>query len=392
MTKDRVLKIILDISTLINHGQDIGAGRYILNLMQGLFSIDDRNKYILFGTYSDDQYLHLAYDMKVKFDDKDISFKLIKVNPGILKVYERLRFPPLELMGLNADVLHAMDYAIAPTFNNNIVLTIHDLTFMRFPESNFKWFIEKYSRMVRKNSDAASRILASSQSTASDIQKYFNIKKEKIDTVYLAAGPDFRKLAPNEIDCTVLDCKGISKPYILSVGTIEPRKDFITLIRSYCLARDKDPGLEHQLVIAGRTGWKSEAIYEARDKSKYTSDIIFTGRLTDRELIQLYNQADLFVYTSVFEGFGFPPLEAMSCGLPVICTDSSSITEVVGAAGILVKPGDSEGFAGSIMKTLKNKDLPGILRKKSLSRSKDFSWKQTAENTLSAYRKSVLRK
>jgi glycosyltransferase involved in cell wall biosynthesis len=294
-------------------------------------------------------------------------------------------------MGLNADVLHAMDYCIAPTFNKNIILTIHDLAFMRFPESNFKWFIEKYSRMVRKNANNAARILASSQSTSDDIRKYFNIEKEKIDTVHLAAGPGFRKLASNEIDCTVLDCKNISRPYILSVGTIEPRKDFITLIKAYGLARDKYPGLVHQLVIAGRTGWKSEATYEARENSKYACDIIFTGRLTDRELIQLYNQADLFVYTSVFEGFGFPPLEAMSCGLPVISSDSSSISEVMGDAGIMEKPGNAEGFALNIIKTLNDKTLIKKLQQKSLNRAKDFSWQRTAENTLSAYRKAALR-
>ena len=176
----------------------------------------------------------------------------------------------------------------------------------------------------------AKKILASSQSTADDLHSYFKVDKKKIEAVHLAAGPAFRVLAPNEIDCSVLDCFNIKGPFLLSVGTIEPRKDFATLIKAYGLARDKDPGFRYRLVIAGRTGWKSEATYKAREDSPYRDDIIFTGRLTDRELIQLYNQAEVFVYTSLFEGFGFPPLEAMSCGLPVICSDSSSIKEVVG--------------------------------------------------------------
>jgi glycosyltransferase involved in cell wall biosynthesis len=260
---------------------------------------------------------------------------------------------------------------------------------MRFPDSNFEWFIDKYTRMVEKNANTAARILASSRSTADDICKFFNIKSQKIDAVYLAAEPAFRVLAPNEIDCSVPDCKGIKKPYILSVGTIEPRKDFTTLIKAYGLARDRDPGFKHQLAIAGRTGWKSEATYEAREQSQYADDIIFTGRLTDRELIQLYNQAGLFVYSSIFEGFGFPPLEAMSCGLPVICSDSSSISEVAGEAAILVKPGDAEGFADSMNRTIRDKELMEKLRKRSLARAKDFSWKMTAEKTLSAYRKAA---
>ncbi len=389
MTGHRRLKVVLDISTLINHGQDIGAGRYILNLVKNLLPVESGISYILFGTYAGRNYIHLALDLKKEFAGADISLKLVKAGPGMMKAYEFLRFPPLEFMGINADVFHAMDYAVMPVLNRNIVLTIHDLAFMRFPDSNFKWFIDKYSRMVRQNAVRAKRILASSRSTAGDIQEFFGTDPDKIDAVHLAADPIFKKFALPEIDSSLAGRMGIRKPYILSVGTIEPRKDFVTLIKAYSLARDRDPDLGHQLVIAGRTGWKSEASYEAREKSAYTDDIIFTGRLTDEELVQLYNQARLFVYTSVFEGFGLPPLEAMSCGVPVIASDSSSITEVVGDAGIMVRPGDAEGFADSIINTLGDKDLLNRLSERSLLRAKSFSWQKTAEKTLAAYRKAA---
>jgi glycosyltransferase involved in cell wall biosynthesis len=389
MKGDKKLKVILDISTLINHGQDIGAGRYILNLVKGLLAIGKDIRYILFGTYASRQYLHLALDLKKEFANADVDLKLVKAGSGMMKAYERLRFPPLEFMGIKADVLHAMDYWIVPSFNRNVVLTVHDLAFMRFPDSNFKWFIDKYSRMVRKNAARAKRILASSRSTAGDIQEFFGTDPDKIEAVHLAADPVFKKLAPYKVDRALPRSLGIKRPYILSVGTIEPRKDFVTLIKAYSLARDRDPDLGHQLVMAGRTGWKSEASYEAREKSAYTDDIIFTGRLTDEELVQLYNQARLFVYTSVFEGFGLPPLEAMSCGVPVIASDSSSITEVVGDAGIMVQPGNAEGFADSIINTLGDKDLLNRLSERSLLRAKSFSWQETAEKTLAAYRKAA---
>jgi len=389
MTGHRRLKVALDISTLINHGQDIGAGRYILNLVKNLLPMDGGTSYILFGTYNSNEHLHLALDLKKEFTDADVSLKLVKAGPWMMKAYEFLRFPPLEFMGINADVVHAMDYAVMPALNRNIVLTIHDLAFMRFPDSNFKWFIDKYSRMVRQNAARAKRILASSRSTAGDIQEFFGTDPQKIDAVHLAADPIFRKLAPHEIESSLAGRMGISRPYILSVGTIEPRKDFVTLIKAYSLARDSDPDLGHQLVIAGRTGWKSEASYEARERSAYTDDIIFTGRLTDDDLVQLYCQARLFVYTSVFEGFGLPPLEAMSCGLPVIASDSSSITEVAGDAGIMVKPGNAQGFAGRIIDTLHDNDLLRRLSERSLIRAKAFSWQKTAEKTLAAYRKAA---
>jgi len=389
MTGDRKLKVVLDISTLINHGHDIGAGRYILNLVKGLLAIGEDISYILFGTYDSKQYLHLALDLKKEFVNADVDFRLVKAGSRMMKAYERLRFPPLEFMGIKADVLHAMDYYITPSFNRNVVLTVHDLAFIRFPDSNFKWFTRKYSKMVKKNASRAKRILASSHSTAGDIQEFFGTDPEKIDAVHLAADPVFKKLAPHEIDRTLAGRLGIKRPYILSVGTIEPRKDFVTLIKAYGLARDRHPDLEHQLVIAGRTGWKSEASYEAREKSAYADDILFTGRLADGQLIQLYNQARLFVYTSVFEGFGLPPLEAMSCGIPVIASDSSSISEVVGDAGIMVQPGHAEGFAGSIIKTLNDRNLLNRLSEKSIHRANTFSWQKTAEKTLAAYRKAA---
>jgi len=386
MTDPRKLKIGLEVSSLINHGQDIGAGRYILNLIKGLLSIDKRNEYLLFGTYSGSGYLDIAYNLINEFADADISFKFIKVNQKILKLHERLGFPPIELLGFKADIFHCMDYLIPPTLNKNIVLTIHDLAFIRFPEFNFDWFIKKYSRLVRKNANISSRILASSQSTADDMHKYFEIEKNKIDMIHLAADPDFKKLRSGELDWKVPEKFHLRGPYLLSVGTIEPRKDFVTLIKAYSLARKTHMDFNHKLVIAGRTGWKSEATYAAREASPYKDDIIFTGRTTDRELIQLYNQADVFVYTSLFEGFGFPPLEAMTCGLPIICSDSSSMKEVVGDAGVLIEPGDINGFSNNIVDFCRDKDLRKKLSASSIKRARDFSWEKAAKMTLSVYR------
>jgi len=385
MTDKKSLKVILDVSTLLNHGKSVGAGRYIFNLIKGLLSLDKENKYILFGTYSDDKYIPILDSLKEEFADADISFKFLKAGPKLLKIYETLKFPPLEFLGLRGDVLHAMDYIIAPSLNINVVLTVHDLAFVRFPRFNFRWFINKYRRMVKKNADTAKTILASSHTTASDLNMFFKIDMEKIEVIYLAVDPVFRQLASNEIDCGVLDSFDIKGPFFLSVGTIEPRKDFVTLIKAYNMAREKDPSFSHKLVIAGRTGWKSEMTYSEKDKSPYTDDIIFTGEITDRELVQLYNQADVFVYTSLFEGFGFPPLEAMTCGLPVIFSDCSSLSEVVGNVGMAVKPGDIEGFCEKMLEIAGDEKAREIYGRKSLSRAQEFSWKKTARRTLAAY-------
>ena len=388
MTETKKLKIGLEVSSLINHGQDIGAGRYILNLIKGLLAVDCENSYLLFGTYTDSKYLDLAYSLGQESAGDRISFKFIKTPVKFLRAREKLGFPPVEFMGFKADIFHCMDYIIPPTFNKNIVLTIHDLAFMRFPEFNFDWFIKKYSRMVRRNAGTAKKVLASSESTGRDIIEFFGTAPEKVEVVHLAAGPIVKKLGSEEIDRAIISKSGISGPYILSVGTVEPRKDFVTLIKAYNMAREKNPGFSHKLAIAGRTGWKSEAIYYEHRLSPFRDDIIFTGRISDPELVQLYNQADIFVYTSLFEGFGFPPLEAMSCGIPVICSDSSSIGEVVGDAGILVEPGDIGGFADIIIKTVNDDSLRKKLSNNSLKRAGKFSWEQTARQTLEAYKKA----
>ncbi|MFC2159567.1 glycosyltransferase family 4 protein [Actinomycetota bacterium] len=386
MTDNKKLRIGLEVSSLINHGQDIGAGRYILNLVKGLLAIDHENSYLLFGTHTDTKYLDLAYGMGRGLSGKRIDFRFLKVPEMCLKVQDRLGFPPIEFMGFRADVFHCMDYIIPPTFNKNIILTVHDLAFIRYPEFNFDWFIKKYSHMVAKNIINSRKVLASSESTGKDIAKFYDTSPEKVEVVHLAASPVFKKFEPGEIDKVTVSKFGIRGPYILSVGTIEPRKDFVTLIKAYTMARNKKPGLFHKLVIAGRTGWKSEATYNEHKLSPFKDDIIFTDRISDQELVQLYNQADIFVYTSLFEGFGFPPLEAMSCGLPVICSDSSSICEVVGDAGILVKPGDTVGFADNILKALSDDGLIKRLSIDSLKRSEKFSWEQTAKKTLEVYK------
>ncbi|MCJ7472680.1 MAG: glycosyltransferase family 4 protein, partial [Actinobacteria bacterium] len=237
---------------------------------------------------------------------------------------------------------------------------------------------------------SAKKILASSESTGRDIIEFFGTAPEKVEVVHLAAGPIFKKLGSDEIDKAIVSKFKINGPYILSVGTIEPRKDFVTLIKAYNMIRVKNPGFYHKLVIAGRTGWKSEATYHEYGLSPFKDDIIFTDRISDPELVQIYNQAGIFVCTSLFEGFGFPPLEAMSCGLPIICSNSSSIKEVVGDAGILVEPGDIGGFADNIMKVINDNVLKNKLSENSLERAGKFSWEKTARKTLAVYRKACI--
>ena len=380
------MRIGIDISTVLNHGQDIGAGRYIINLVRNLLKIDKKNTYVFTGRYVTDKYLEIINGIRSTCTDNKIEFKLYKTTQKKLNLWNRLRFPPIELMGFKADLLHCPDYLIPPTLNKIIILTIHDLAFIRFPQFNFDWFIKKYTKEVKRNARLAKKIVADSKSTKDDIIKFFKIDPAKVKVVYLASDSQFKKLANQEKDKKVLKKYGIDKKYILSAGTIEPRKNYPTLIKAFNYIKHNNNDFNYRLVIVGRTGWKSEATYRERELSPYKDDILFIGRVSDKELVQIYNQAEIFVYPSLFEGFGLPPVEAMSCGLPVIASDSSSLKEVVGNAGIQVPSEDYREISKQILYVLKNEKIKKKLKEKSLKQAQKFSWEKTARKTLKIYK------
>ncbi len=405
------MKIGIDVSTVLNFGINVGSGRYIINLINGLLSLNEESKrshdflqknifkekktpekhlsensFILTGRYITETNLHHIASLKEKYPDTKIDLKIFPITDEKLEKWNKRNFPPLELKGFKADVLHCPDYLIPPVINKNIILTIHDLSFYRFPEFNFDWFIKKYQAIVLKNAQRAKKIIADSESTRQDIINFMKINPQKIEVVYLAADRKFKMLAAEELKKDVPGKFKISKNYIFSVGTIEPRKNFKTLIKAFNIFKKSFKESEnYNLVIAGKTGWKSEETFEELEKSSCRDEIIFTGEVNDDDLIQLYNQASLFVYPSIFEGFGLPALEAMSCGLPVIATNTSSIPEVYPNSDFLLNPFDEVGMAEKINLVLTDENLKNELIKFSIENAKKFSWEKTAADTMQIY-------
>lgn len=403
------MNIGIDISTILNFGVSMGSGRYIINLLNGLFCIAEESRkksfkendhekvkdpmkstqditFTLTGRYSDDSNLHHINDLATNYPGLSIKFKLFKYSQDIIDRWDKRSFPPIELKGFKADMLHCPDYIVPPTRNKNIILTIHDLSFYRFPQFNFSWFIQKYQTMVLKNAKRAKLIIADSQSTRQDIINFMKIDPQKIKVIYLAADKKFKPLPPGELKSSVIKKFNIPKNFILSVGTIEPRKNFKTLIKAFNIFRD-DYGSsnEYSLVIVGKTGWKSEETFEEYEKSPYKNEIIFTGEADDEDLVQLYNQASLFVYPSIFEGFGLPPLEAMSCALPVIATNTSSVPEIYPNEEFLVNPFDENIMAQKINLVLSDNKVRERLINFSIENSKKFSWEKSSLQTMQVY-------
>ena len=396
------MKIGIEVSTILNFGTRIGSGRYINNLIKNLLMIENNDdfksiksgnnswdEYVFTGNYTTDENLHIFEDLINSFPQKKIRLNFNLISQRQLEKAGQKKFPAIEMKGFKSDILHCPDYIIPPTFNKNIVLTIHDMSFFRFPEFNFEWFVRKYQKMVAQNAKKAKFIIADSLSTQNDIVKYLKTDPSKINVVYLASEDIFKILDEDDIDIKVLQKYGINSNFILSVGTIEPRKNFKTLIRAFDLLKKKYKFKNLKLVIAGKTGWKSEETFDIYNNSKNRENIIFTGEICDYDLVQLYNMASIFVYPSIFEGFGFPVLEAMSCGLPVIASNTSSIPEVLQHPDLLFNPFDEKEICIKMDEILLNDNLNSYVRKQCLINSKKFSWSKTAAETLAVYRNCI---
>lgn len=443
------MRIGIDISTILNHGINVGSGRYIYNLLNSILSIhqqivngnfnnsdgnnfannfrdivNNNNKFsnlnnnindinydlnnnfynfiknlsfIFTGWYKSSENLELIDKLKEKFPNAKIKLIFFKLTEQQFEKWNKKNFPPIEFKGFKADIFHCPDYLILPTLNKNIVLTIHDLSFYRFPEYNFDWFIKKYQQLVLKNANKAKKIIADSMSTKEDIINFMKISENKINVVYLAADEKFNineneKNIKKESSTKLKEFQEIqkrvhiNKKYILSVGTIEPRKNFKTLIKAFNIFKENFPiSKDYSLVIVGKTGWKSEETYEEYNKSPFKEDIIFTGNIDDDQLFLLYQNASLFVYPTIFEGFGLPLLEAMSCGLPIIATNTSSIPEIYSNQNDLLNPLDEKAMANKINNVLTNENLKNQMINFSLQQAKKFSWIKTAFQTLKVY-------
>lgn len=371
------MKIAIDGSII---GEEItGTGFYITNLINGLIKIDNLNNYYIFG---DEQYLRKY--IKIDKDNFKVVHKRFK-NRIIRVLWEYFIFP-FELKKLKIDILHSPNY-ITPLLKLGfkIILTIHDLTFLLFPE---KYTITKrwlFGKMIPISIKMSDKIVAVSKNTKKDILKFFNISDDKILVTY-ESYPDYYNYSIDRSKAKdILKKYGIERNFILYVGMIEPRKNIISLLKAF-VELDKD--LELDLVIVGKKGWYFKEIEKYMENTinlRLKNKIIFTGYIPEHELKYFYRLALMFVYPTLYEGFGLPPLQAMACGTPVITSNISSLPEVVGNAAIKINPDDLGELKNSIKWLYKNEEKRDELIKKGLENAKKFSLENAALNILSLY-------
>lgn len=295
--------------------------------------------------------------------------------------------PSLDRVLPGVRLFHATEHLLPKLTRARSVFTLHDAAYLLFPEHHLPRNRIYLRTMMPRFLRRADRIIAVSEHTRRDALRLYGLDPEKVVVIPEGVEARFRADVAPEVVGEVRRRYGLPERFILSVGTIEPRKNYPTLAEAYATLRERHPDVG--LVIAGGRGWLDEPFFERVRSLGLDGHVVFTGHVPDDDMPGLLNAAEVFAFPSEFEGFGLPPLEAMACGVPVVSSNAASLPEVVGDAGVLVAPKDVRGWVAAIDRLLGDAPLRGGFGARGLARSRRFSWDTAAERTLEVYR-SVL--
>jgi glycosyltransferase involved in cell wall biosynthesis len=303
-------------------------------------------------------------------------------NPRARIQWEHLRLPGSVRSG-GFDLYHGTvnTLPLLPVKAKRVV-TIHDLAFLRFPEQITRKRYLYLKTMIGYSARAADAILVPSQATAEDVQNLLKRPSGQVHVTHLGVDPHFMPAMSEAIAQTRTQF-GLDRPYILSVGTIEPRKNLQRLVEGFGRLKDD---IEHDLVLVGPRGWLTDEIERAISDAQLGDRIKRPGFVGDAGLVGLYSGADAVVVPALYEGFGLPVLEAMACGAVVVTSNVSSLPEVAGNAAVLVDPLDVENIADGIRRALTDSSLRQQLRSAAIERAAEFTWQRTASRTAAVYR------
>jgi len=363
--------------------QQAGIGRYTRSLIQALAEIDVERRYTLFvaGGRGDGRVGSWPANFRVR--SVPLSDRWLNI------LWQRLRVPvPVQAFTGPLDLFHSPDFVLPPVGRTPAILTIHDLSFMRVPECfvpGFRSYLEQaVSRAVRR----ATRILADSESTRRDLIELLGVEPERATVLYPGVEGRFRLIRDSEVLDRVRACYGLPARFVLGLGTLQPRKNFVCLIEAFAqlLAHSQD-GIENlSLVIAGGEGWLGQDIPAAIARLGLEERVCLAGFVQDTDLPALYSLASVFALPTLYEGFGLPALEAMACGIPVVAANNSSLPEVLGDAGLLVPTNDPVTTAKALGRILSEPALRARLVGAGLEQARKFTWNNGAQKLLEIYR------
>ncbi|UHA71648.1 glycosyltransferase family 4 protein [Paenibacillus sp. 481] len=281
------------------------------------------------------------------------------------------------------DIYHGTNFTYVPINKGRKIVSIHDLAFMKYPETTSDKIYKHHMSWVPYCANNADHIITISEATKRDIVELLSVAPEKVTVTPLAATDEFQPIARNDY-VDVLKKYHLPDNYILFVGTIEARKNLTTLLQAYhSLVSNHQSDIK--LVIVGAKGWKTSSLYQYIETHRLEDKVVFTGYVSDEDLPFIYNGATLFAMPSWYEGFGLPLVEAMKCGVPVIGSNTSSIPEVIGPDGLLCDPSEPEDWADKMYAVINDRALREKWCRYSIAQSRQFSWKSTADKTIEVY-------
>jgi len=371
---DKSTKMKIGIITDYLDFQVTGIGNYINNLVMGILAVDKKNEYTL---------IHIKKQDRPHYSNvKDIVVPLPMFPPRAI-IRKNVLIPKV-LKNEGLDLVHEPLQITPFLFQLPMkrVITIHDVNCIIRPMDYSIWEQWYYSWVLKNTVKTADMIITISENSKRDIVKALNVPEDKIRVIYHGLDKNFKPIT--DLDDISLKY-GINYPFILYVGRLEPRKNIPTLIKSFY--RLKKRGVKHKLLMVIQMGSDYQKVVASIKDLCLENEVRLIEGVPKEDMAGVYNLADLLVFPSVYEGFGFPPLEAMGCGTPVVTSNSSSLPEIIGDAGIMVDPYDSDALTNAIYEVLVNKELKDDLIRKGLKRTKQFSWEKATKETIEVYEK-----
>ncbi len=308
----------------------------------------------------------------------------------LYRLWYRLRLPlPVQWVTGSLDLFHSPDFVLPP-INGRIptLLTVHDLSFLHYPHTFPERLVSYLNQVVPWSVSRATHILADSEATRQDLTTLWQVPPEKVSVLYSGVHERFQPVTDNgKITAVRQKYRLDGFPYVLSVGTLQPRKNYQMLIRAFQPLAEKLP---HHLVISGGKGWLYDEMMAEVARQRLTDRVHFIGFVDDADLPTLYSEASLFAFPSLYEGFGLPLLEAMGCGTAVLTSNSSSLPEVAGAAAQMLPPQDQAAWTETMFSLLANPALRHDLISAGFAQVRRFSWQQSARQLLTIYRRMLV--